>query len=507
MIAQEKEEHKIATLSRLTINNSESDRRTDEDCPLLGQPARRNEEAIAPSGWTDDDFQALEDDEVIIHPMDLDEASLPSIPPFSNTGGTKCQDHHYNIDQVQKVGIDWLAFSADEPVSNFQKFVNRFIPEVSFFEARKGWQGYKNHYQINLYGQNIGILAYGANHGKPYLSLTGKACLEIEKNHTWEEVAKVLAIFFDYKISRVDLKLDFFFKEVGHDYLKNAYKEGKFKLAKARQNPKFDPREPMDGNGNYLGRTLYIGSRDGGKFFRGYEKGHEQFGKIPELAQKQFKSSFEDGSLLVGDNNNAPEGASLIDWYRMEVEYKSVDRTLPINILTQRDDFFAGSYPICMEVLPMSNPLRPKTLPNNLDVEEALMLKHQGDQYGAFNYSMLSKGMNPIEILQKIIEGHWGHSQRYIKAGGLKDLAYLDPEILNPENWTYTPPKREVKPQRTEEEVKQLIQKSKQEDEDFKKVVSSKIDLLVEENKNLVVKDGYDSLVNPPKERFYKSKK
>lgn len=70
----------------------------------------------------------------------------------------------------------------------------------------------------------------------------------------------------------------------------------------------------------------------------------------------------------------------------MEVEYKAIDRTLPITILIERDNYFAGSYPICAEVLPMANPLRPKTLPNNLDIEEALMFKHMGDQYGNFLY-------------------------------------------------------------------------------------------------------------------------
>lgn len=392
-------------------------------------------------GWSNDDLQALESAEDIeaVHPVLVELSLLPQIPPSSNTGGTDFKHHPHSVAKQQKVGIDWLAFSAEEPIGYFQNFVNRFIPLASFFETRKGWQGYKNHYVINLHGLAIGILAYGASHGKPYLSLTGKACTEIEKSHDWDEVARVISVFFSYKLSRVDLKLDFFFKEVGHEFLKEAYKEGKFKLAKARLNPRIDPREPMNGEGQYEGRTLYVGSREGGKYFRGYEKGEEVFRKLPQLAQEQFRKSFDEGGLKP-DCTNSPEGATLKDWYRMEIEYKSNDRVLPINILIERDDFFAGSYPICSEVLPMANPLRPKTLPNNLDIEESLMFKHQGDQYGAFNYSMLSKGINPIEVLRKIIEGHWGHSQRYLKAGGIKDLDYLDPDVLNPNNWTYTKP-------------------------------------------------------------------
>lgn len=437
MIPQEKEEHKPDHLSIGLATPPKEKRTAPPACPT-GQPA--GAERIALEGWNNNDMEVLEDGQVI-HPVELPEAFLPPLPPYSNTGGTKCETTPPTTEkQVQKVGIDWLAFSAQEPVAYFMKFVNRFIPEASFFNERKGWQGYTSHYKINLHGQNIGILAYGGQQDKPYLSLTGKACLEIERGHNWETVARVIAIFFDYKLSRVDLKLDFFFNEVGHDYLKSAYQEGKFKLPKARSNPKIDPREPMNGNGQYEGRTLYIGSREGGKFFRGYEKGMEQFKKLPELAQIQFRKSFDDGNLFISSEYEAPEGATLRDWYRMEVEYKAVDRTLPIHMLSNRDDYFAGSYPICMEVLPMANPIRPKTLPNNLDIDEALMFKHMGDQYGDFLYSMLAKGTNPIEAINKILEGHWKHSQRYLKAGGLKDVSFLDPKTIDPKNWKYTPP-------------------------------------------------------------------
>ncbi len=69
----------------------------------------------------------------------------------------------------------------------------------------------------------------------------------------------------------------------------------------------------------------------------------------------------------------------------------------------------------------------------------------------------MSQGYHPIDILAKVLQGHWGHSQRYLQAGGLKDVKYLDPDILNPENWTYTPP---VKPEQevlTEEHIFKLL--------------------------------------------------
>lgn len=512
MIAQEKEKHKIGDLSSPPQNTHQEENQTPASLPACpphwkdSQPACQVEEHSS-YGWNEEDLEDLERSDVV-HPV-LAVPENPPVPPYSNTGGTKCETHPYTpnewTEKVQKVGIDWLAFSAQEPLDYFIKFVNRFLPQASLFSEKKGWQGYSSHYKINMYGQTVGILAYGGQQNKPYISLTGKACLEIEQSHDWEEVARVIAIFFDYKISRVDLKLDFFFNEINHNFLKQAYQDGKFKLPKARTNPKIDPREPVRGDGTPDGWTLYIGDRKGGKFFRGYEKGMEVFKKLPEQAQKNFNDAFYSGSIFVGEDHNPPEGATLKDWYRMEIEYKAIDRNLPIEILTDRDSYFAGSYPICQEVLKVASPLRPKTLPNNLDVNVALMLSHQGDGYGAFNYSLLSQGYHPIDILAKVLQGHWGHSQRYLQAGGLKDVKHLDPEILNPKNWTYTPPVKKEDKGYTPEQIFKMLE----EEESFKAKANERLKSIFEEAEKIIAKDGYDVLsgVNVPKEKPYIPKK
>ncbi len=322
MIAQEKEKHKIEDLSSSPQNTHQEEKQTPGSLPACQVVENSS------YGWNEEDLQNLEHGEVV-HPV-LAVPENPSTPPYSNTGGTKCETHTHT---TQKVGIDWLAFSAEEPLDYFIKFLNRFLPQASLFSERKGWQGYTSHYKINLYGQTVGILAYGGQQNKPYISFTGKACLEIEKSHDWDEVARVISIFFNHKLSRVDLKLDFFFNEVNHSYLKQAYQDGKFKLPKARTNPKIDPREPVRGDGTPDGWTLYIGDRKGGKFFRGYEKGMEVFKKLPELAQKNFNDAFFDGSIFVGEDHNPPEGATLKDWYRMEIEYKAIDRVLPLDMI------------------------------------------------------------------------------------------------------------------------------------------------------------------------------
>jgi hypothetical protein len=87
MIAQEKKEHKNRIKS---IQSSNVMKNTNEDCPLLGQPAMSVEKHGAVMGWSNDDLEVLEVVEVV-HPVLQDIELLPAIPPSSNTGGTKCK--------------------------------------------------------------------------------------------------------------------------------------------------------------------------------------------------------------------------------------------------------------------------------------------------------------------------------------------------------------------------------------------------------------------------------
>ncbi|HWI02816.1 MAG TPA: replication initiation factor domain-containing protein, partial [Acidimicrobiales bacterium] len=82
--------------------------------------------------------------------------------------------------------------------------------------------------------------------------------------------------------------------------------------------------------------TCYVGKRDSDKFFRGYEKGYE----------------------LVGQMGNIPgivthiDGFRVEDIYRNEVEFKAESRPIPWQAIDRRDQYFAGAYPFCADVLP-----------------------------------------------------------------------------------------------------------------------------------------------------------
>ncbi|MBF4296449.1 replication protein, partial [Vibrio anguillarum] len=76
------------------------------------------------------------------------------------------------------------------------------------------------------------------------------------------------------------------------------------------------------------GRTLYVGQRQNGKLFRGYEKG------------KQMKS------------------IEYPDWVRLEVQIGNKSRVIPLDILIDSDAYFTGAYPALVSVLENVEPKR-----------------------------------------------------------------------------------------------------------------------------------------------------
>jgi DNA relaxase NicK len=69
---------------------------------------------------------------------------------------------------------------------------------------------------------------------------------------------------------------------------------------------------------------------------RCYEKGFEMAGKVKRLP----------GDLTHID------GFKVEDIYRCEVELKAVSADIPWEVIDRRDQYFAGAYPFCADVLP-----------------------------------------------------------------------------------------------------------------------------------------------------------
>lgn len=195
---------------------------------------------------------------------------------------------------------------------NIQHFLHDLLLYVfnidcAIENTERGYFGYTTCLKLGVNGE-LGIVAFGgeSQRGTVFLSLTGAACNLIDDWATVREWGEKYAA----RITRVDLAHDDF---EGH-YL-NFEKVESWYLAGDFVSKGHPPKaRAINDYGSNEGRTLYIGKRQNGKMFRGYEKGKQ-----------------------LGDLNSL--------WFRIEVEFRNKDRVIPWDILTSPGRYLAGSYP------------------------------------------------------------------------------------------------------------------------------------------------------------------
>lgn len=188
-------------------------------------------------------------------------------------------------------------------------------------ERPSGVFGYRRAFDLVLDGHTIGLAATGARQGSCYISITGRGCKLMDMGKT----AALLSSLPYIKLTRVDIALDDFAGLTGFEQSRSAFLDGKF-ITRGKP-PECDIAcsggKPKKGDRSIeytKGCTFYVGSRAGGKLYRGYEKGRQQ-----------------------GDTDSK--------WFRHEVEFRSANREIPLHVLTKPDSFFAGFYPYLAEVL------------------------------------------------------------------------------------------------------------------------------------------------------------
>lgn len=193
-------------------------------------------------------------------------------------------------------------------------------------EARPGRDYYDHSFTIvNENGQEVASVSGGgiSQRGTFCFSLKGNGCTFAKPG--WEQR---LYEFFDplaAKVTRIDLARDFFDGEYGFDAAYEAYQNDEFSYRGRK--PSFDDAGSKKG----FASTFYVGKRESGKVFRGYDKGH------------QFK--------LMDD-----------PWWRAEVELRSSNRVIPLETLIRPASFFAGAYGFTARILENVEPQRIPTL-------------------------------------------------------------------------------------------------------------------------------------------------
>jgi phage replication initiation protein len=302
----------------------------------------------------------------------------------------------------QKTTVDWLRFrTKTEPYDILETMRPMFedLGDHLKLEPRdKGILGFTQASDIMIAGMPVGRMDFGGHSQRDWVrvDMTGKGCEWVKD---WDQLRNVEALP-DAQIRRLDIALTTWEGEISHDTVVQAHTAGRF-ITRGRppvlsQVTSSDPR---------AGRTCYIGKREqSDKFMRCYEKGWEMVGKYEGRTP---------GEITHIDNK------AVGDIYRCEVEFKAVNSDIPWEVVERRDQYFAGAYPFCADILPnveadilMRRPERDPQL------ELLAVLDNCRVQFGPSLFTALKSYHGDIgAVWDKVVGNH--DNKRLVEAGVL----------------------------------------------------------------------------------------
>jgi len=261
----------------------------------------------------------------------------------------------------------------------------------------RGILGFQQGAQIMLADMPIGRMDYGGESQKGWVrtDLSGKGC---EWVTDWQQVRSIEELPLA-QVRRLDLALTTWNGEVDHEQVVQAHTAGRFTIRrppKLQQILSSDPRQ---------GRTCYIGEREkSDKFMRCYEKG--------------FQMANAYGGKMPGTITHIAD-CRIEDIYRCEVELKAVTQDIPWEVIERRDQYFAGAYPFCADILPNVEADILKRRPDREPIVSlAAALENCRVQFGPTLFTALAAyGGDMTAVWDKVIGDH--HSQPLLEAGVL----------------------------------------------------------------------------------------
>lgn len=197
----------------------------------------------------------------------------------------------------------------------------------------KGRNFYTHSYSLGDFAE-YGAVSTGGNNNKGAskstvnVQITGQGCLIAADG--WQKRLFEYLNAMDGHLSRIDIAADLYDGQYTPEQAKQEYDEGKYSLTNRRPNIQLHGGSWWNDQSD-AGKTIAIGTREGGKLTRIYEKGKEQLGKI---AAKMIDESHPLHHLQK--------------WVRIETEWHRTNRELPLEMLLEPGKYLAGAHPAAL---------------------------------------------------------------------------------------------------------------------------------------------------------------
>lgn len=301
---------------------------------------------------------------------------------------------------MNRTKVDWLGFrSKAEPKDAIRAIQAAYGPLGKGIQAKprkRGWNGYEQAADLSLGEMHVGLLAFGGENQRGWIhaDISGRGCQWITD---WEEAEFAFAELPAFEPRRVDIALDTFKREATHEKVVAAHRAGLFTTrGKPPSMKRIEPEDP------YEGRTVYVGARDSDKYLRGYEKGYELVKDFPK-------------DLKFTKIDDVP----IEDIYRLELECKAKTRQLPLDIIQNRDQYFAGAYPYLQTMLDVEPQIfvQRRERGPQLDLQAALAQIRK--QYGTHLFTALAAYEGNVSAVWDQIVGK-KHNDKLVQAGVLQ---------------------------------------------------------------------------------------
>lgn len=299
-----------------------------------------------------------------------------------------------------KTTIDYLAFrtQADpkQALEGLRPMFGTLGQDLKLKPLERGAMGFRQAAQVCFADMPIARIDYGGESQRGWLRavVTGKGCEWVQD---WPAVRAVEDLPAA-EIRRLDIALTTWEGQVSHEKVVQGHAADRFQTGGRPPD-----LQQITSSNERAGRTCYVGRRENDKFFRAYEKGFELVGKMGRLP----------GICTHID------GFRVEDIYRCELELKAKSTPIGWDVIERRDQYFAGAYPFCADILPgIEADILQRRKERAPQTDLAVALENCRIQFGPTLFTALMAYEGDMTAVWDKIIGR-AHNQALVEAGVL----------------------------------------------------------------------------------------